>query len=276
MIAYRDGEWVEHSEVRVHVDDPGFLVGDGVFESVRLHRGRYFRLRAHLERLRASAEILDLTLPPAAELEGICHEIADRNALEDASTRLVVTRGRAGAGASVLGTARAIAGDWRARAERGWRLITARTRHPAPDVLPPPLKSLGRVHSVIARLEARRAGVDDALLLSHDGAVAEGPTWNVFLRCDGRVVTPPVDVGVLPGVTRAAVLELAATSGARIREARVGRDALGSCDAAFATMSSLGVVPILELDGRALEGSTELAAPLQTAYWDLVREESGQ
>lgn len=277
MIAYQDGRWIPHDDVRVHVDDPGFLVGDGVFESIRLHRGRYFRLRAHLERLRASAAVLELPLPDDGTLEGLFEDIAQRNGLAEASTRLIVTRGRPGADGSLIATMRALPDDWRERAACGWRVVTARTRHPAPDVLPPHLKSLGRVHSVIARLEARQAAVDDVLLLAHDGSVAEGPTWNVFLRCDGRLLTPPVDAGVLPGVTRATVLELAQEATAQpVAEARLNASHLASCDAAVATMSSLGVVPLVELDGRALAASADLASALQGAYWRRVeRETSG-
>ncbi|HEX6590253.1 MAG TPA: aminotransferase class IV, partial [Longimicrobiales bacterium] len=169
MIAYHDGEWLDEGDVRVPVRDAAFQSGHGVFESVRLHRGRYFRMDAHLDRLAGSAELVRIALPPADELAAILHELARRSALDEASARLTVTAGAPGGMPSVIATIAAIPAGWRERAARGWRVVTARTRHPDPATLPPALKSLGRVYSVLARQEARDAGVDDVLMLLPDG-----------------------------------------------------------------------------------------------------------
>ena len=145
MIAYQDGEWLDEERVRVSVRDTAFLSGHGVFESVRLHEGRYFRPGAHLERLAASASLLRIALPPLADLGDVLLELARRSELGEASARLTLTGGAPGGGPSVIATIAPIPDDWRARAARGWTLVTARTRHPDPATVPPALKSLGRV-----------------------------------------------------------------------------------------------------------------------------------
>lgn len=273
MIAYHDGAWLDETGIRVSARDAAFLSGHGVFESVRLHRRAYFRLDAHLERLAASAALLRIPLPQRSELRAVLIELARRADVDEASARVTVTAGEPGGAPSVVASISPLPHDWMERAARGWRLIVARTRHPGPETVPPALKSLGRVYSVLARQEASDAGVDDALMLLPDGTVAEGPTWNFFFRRDGVLHTASTDV-VLGGVTRAVVLGAAAKHGIDLDVGRPRAELLSHADAAFASMSSLGVVPVVELDGRPLAGSLELAAPLQQVYWSLVRDET--
>lgn len=273
MIAYQDGEWLDDTRLRVAASDPAFLSGHGVFESVRLHRGGWFRLDAHLERLAGSAAIVRIPMPAISLLRDVLNELARRAALEEASARVTVTAGPPGGAPSLLASIAPIPDDWRERAARGWRLITARTRHPDQASVPPALKSLGRVYSVLARQEARDAGVDDALMLLPDGTVAEGPTWNFFFRALGDWHTASTDA-VLGGVTRAAILDLAREAGHAVRVGLPHAELLAAADAAFASMSSLGIVPVTSLDGRALPASAELASPLQAAYWSLVETET--
>jgi len=273
VIGYQDGRWLPQAQIAVSIEDPGLLVGDGVFESVRLHRRALYRLDAHLERLEGSAQVLRIELPPRDELAGVLRDLCRRNDVAEAAARLLVTRGARGR-PSIMATLRPVSKDWEARAARGWRLVTARTRHPDPETLPPALKSLGRVHSVLARMEAADAGVDDALLLAHDGAVAEGPTWNFFFRLDGGWCTASVDVGVLPGVTRTSLVDVMTAAGERAEAGRWPAARLLDADAAFATMSSMGAVPVVALDGRELPASREATAPLQQAYWQQVRAEA--
>lgn len=273
MIAYQDGRWIDDADVRVSARDGAFLSGHGVFESVRLHRGAFFRIDAHLERLAGSAALVRIELPAVGTLRDVLLELATRASIDEASARLTVTSGAPGQGPSVIATMSPIAADWRERAARGWRLVTARTRHPDPRTVPPALKSLGRVYSVLARQEAVDAGVDDALMLLPDDTVAEGPTWNFFFRADGVLHTASTEA-VLGGVTRAVVLDLAEAAGLRVAVGLPPAELLAQADAAFASMSSLGVVPVGLLDGRPLPASGELAAPLQSAYWSLVEQET--
>jgi branched-chain amino acid aminotransferase len=275
MDVFLNGDWVPEHEARIPIDDRGFLFGDGVFESVRLHEGGFFRLDAHCRRLCAGAAALGLPDPDAALLHDIADRLREQHALAEGTLRITFTRGsEAAASPTLLVTLKPMSADWLERAERGWRLITAEIRHPPAEALPPHVKSLGRLHGLLAKLEASRAGVDDALLLSTTGAITEGPTWNVFWRVGRRLRTPALSVGVLDGVTRASFLELAPVLGYEIEEGRWDRRELDQADEIFATMSSVGCVSITELDGRTLDPARCEAAPaLRKRYWQLVSDE---
>jgi branched-chain amino acid aminotransferase len=291
LIAYVDGAWLAEDQAAVPIGDRGFLLGDGVYDTCRVFEGAYFRFDEHAERLRASGAILRIPVPPVARLRDIAEELLGRNrsalgpaagTLDHAGLRLTVTRGSGGTGlatagagpARIVATLRPMPADWRERAARGWAVITARTRHAPPDVLPPGLKGQGRVSSLLARLEADEAGADDALLLSPTGEIAEGTTWNVFWRTGQTLHTPDPRVGLLAGATRGLVLDIARDAGFATLEGCWGRDALDAADEAFATMTSLGVVPLRSLDGRTFPQVGRAAARLADLYWDRVRREN--
>ncbi|MGH7466652.1 MAG: aminotransferase class IV [Longimicrobiales bacterium] len=279
-VVYLDGAWLEADQARIPVTDRGFLLGDGVFETARLHRGRFFRLEQHLARLLASAELLRLPLPSTSDLVSIVHELAQRNDLGEASLRITVTRGSGGRGLSrrdagpptVLAILTPMPADWEARAARGWTIRTSTIRRPTVASIPAQLKGLGRSYALLAHFEAEDAGFDDALLLSSDGYVAEGPTWNLFWRTGSTLFTPGQASGILEGVTRGLIMDVARREGFTVVEGLFGRDRLDGIDEAFATMTSSGVVPILRLDGTSLS-SRQAAARLQTAYWAQVARE---
>lgn len=281
MIVFLNGDWMPREDARIPITDRGFLFSDGVFETARLHQGKYFRLRQHLERLQQSARILALPLPSSDELATLAHEIAQRNHLTEGSLRITVTRGSGGAGLKTRGvhhpttlvTISEIAADWRERAAPGWSVVTAQTLRPSPDSVPAQLKALGRVYAILASLEAERAGADDALLLTADRQIAEGPTWNFFWR-KGRVLrTAALDGGILEGVTRSIIIDIARSEGFRVEEGLWPRTELDDADEAFATMTSQGVVPIRSIDGRAFDGGGDCAALFQRRYWDQVAQE---
>lgn len=280
MIVYLNGEWLEARDAKISIEDRGFLYADGVFETARLVQGKYFRLQQHLDRLAQSAEQLKLTAPAAAELRSVLAELPMRNNVNEASARITITRGIGGRGLDTRGagpqtllvTISAVAPDWRDRAARGWRLLTAQTRRPSPQSVPAQLKALGRVYALLAHLEAEDHGADDALLLTADGHVAEGPSWNFFWRKGDTIKTAALSGGVLEGVTRAIILDLARTHGHRIEEGLWPLADVLAADEAFASMTSVGVVPIRELDGY-LFPADHTAALLQREYWRLVESE---
>jgi branched-chain amino acid aminotransferase len=282
-LAYINGTWLPEDEATISIRDRGFLFGDGVFETGRLHGGKFFRLRQHLERLHASAAIMRLAVPPLDELTGIATKLAEHNAYQEASLRITVTGGvggrglhRAGSSApTVIATLGAIATDWLERAQQGWRVQIATIRRPAEASMPAQLKSLGRTYALLAHLAAEANGFDDALLLSHDGFIAEGPTWNVFWRRGNTVFTPALESGILAGVTRSIMLDLARAAGYSTEEVLATPAELARADEAFATMTSSGIVPLRQIDERMLTG-TPAAARLQTEYWSLVRRETDQ
>jgi branched-subunit amino acid aminotransferase/4-amino-4-deoxychorismate lyase len=268
VIVYLDGRWIEERDAAVPVRDPGFISADAVFETARLFDGGYFRFERHLDRLEQSAAMLGIPLPPRALLRSIAFELAERNALRDGAFRITITRGGT-TGPLVLATLVPIAAEWTERARRGWRLITARTRTPPPYVVPPALKATGRPWSLLARREAAEAGVDDALILTTHGAVAEGPAWNVFWRRANTLCTPALETGILDGVTRSEVLAIATALGLDTEEGIYGRDVLDFADEILATMTSVGPVNITELDGRQL-AEPAFGPRLRAAYWQLV------
>jgi branched-chain amino acid aminotransferase len=270
MLAFVNGRFLPAREATIPIADRGFLLGDAVFETARLHQRRYFRLEAHLERLAASAAMLRIPLPPAGEIAGIAHELARRNDAVEASFRVTATRAGA-APAALVATLQPLPDDWRERARLGWRVATAGVRRPPDSAVPARLKSVGRPYALLARLEAADAGVDDALLLTTDGFVAEGPTWNVAWIREGTLFTPATELGVLPGITRGILLELAAQAGLRSEEIAAPRAALDDADEILASMTSLGIVPIRELDGRPLGTATALR--LHDLYWQFVGHE---
>jgi branched-chain amino acid aminotransferase len=282
-VVYLNGDWIDRAAARISIDDRGFLFGDGVFETGRLHRGRYFRLEQHLRRLAGSADIMGLESPPVSDLISIAEQLAERNRLAEASLRFTITRGTGGRGLSkrgagpnsLLATLAPIADDWEARAQRGWTLRTASFRRPSVSSVPAELKGLGRAYALLAHFEAEDAGFDDSLMLSADGFIAEGPTWNIFWRVGSTIFTPALSAGILEGVTRSILINLAAQLGYAVEEVLWGRDRLDRIDELFATMTSNGVVPIRRLDSTMLT-ATEAAARLQAAYWQQVRAELGQ
>ena len=277
MIVYLNGRWLDARGAAIPIDDRGFLLADGVFETGRLFRGKYFRFDEHLARFADSARQLRLVPPPRDELRDIALQLAERNEFTDGSLRFTLTRGSGGRGLgtrgagpqTLLATLSPLSPDWRERAERGWTVVTARTRRPSPDSVPSQLKALGRVYSLLAFLEAEAAGTDDALLLSHTGHVAEGPTWNFFWRRGGVVRTASLEAGILEGVTRAIVLQLSRAAGYEVEEGLWPIGEVRSADEAFASMTSVGIVPLRSLD-EVVFPSADCAADLQRRYWAYV------
>lgn len=280
MIVFLNGEWMPQAEARIPITDRGFLLSDGVFETARLHQGRYFRLAQHLERLEESARTLHLPLPPRNLLAEIAEGIATRNALTEASLRITITRGSGGSGLktrgatgpTVLATIAPMPDGWQERAAHGWTLVTAKTLRPSPDSVPAQLKALGRVYAILASLEAEQAGADDALLLTTNRDIAEGPTWNFFWRTGRTIRTAALEGGILEGVTRRIIIEIARTAGYHVEEGLWPRVHLDNADEAFATMTSQGVVPVRSIDGRSL-AAPDCAPLFQRRYWELVAAE---
>jgi branched-chain amino acid aminotransferase len=280
---FLDGEYVTADQARISIFDRGFLLGDGVFETGRLHLGRYFRLEQHFRRLEQSGSVLGLPIPTLSQLIDIAEQLAERNGFQEGSLRITVTRGAGGRGLSragvgsptIVATLLRIPEDWESRAAKGWRVKTASARRPATTSVPAQLKALGRTYALLAYFEAEDSGFDDALLLSAEDLVAEGPTWNLFWRIGKTVFTAALSAGVLEGVTRSIIMDLLRAAGYDTKEGLFPRQALDQAEEVFATMTSSGVVPITQLDDRVLPKPT-VVPRLQSDYWQLVRSELGQ
>lgn len=260
-VCWMDGRIQPLKEATVPVLDHGLLYGDGVFEGIRFYFGRPFMLRAHLDRLRRSARAIALDLPwDHAALSDIVARVIEAFGAPEGYIRLIVTRGEGPLGIDPSSCRRprliVIAGRLEmvghaARAE-GVRLVTAATRRLPPDGLDPRIKSLNYLNHILARLEANRAGADEAVLLNAQGRVAEGTADNLFIARDGRLLTPPVIDGALPGITRALILRLAGEQGIPTEERSLAPYDLHTADECFLSGTGAELVPVREIDGRAL------------------------
>jgi branched-chain amino acid aminotransferase len=260
-VCWIDGEIVAAREARVPVRDHGLLYGDGIFEGIRVRGGRVFRLDDHLARFAAGAKAIALALPrPLAEVREIVLATVRAHGTAEAYVRLLATRGEGplGVDPSPCGPARvlclvdSIALYPEEKRRRGLDLLTSSLRRPGPDVLDPRVKSLNYLNNVLAKLEARSRGADEALLLNAAGLVAEAAVANVFAVRRGELLTPPATDGALEGITRATVLDLAPALGIPARERSLGRFDLLAAEECFLTGSGAGLVGVRSLDGRPI------------------------
>ncbi len=255
---WMNGSVVDESQATVSVLDHGLLYGDGVFEGIRAMAGRIVDLELHLARLSTSAKAVHLALPDADYLRRAVLETTAALGAPDAYVRLLVTRGKGALGIDVdtceAPTVCCIAGQLKLyqAGERGIRLATVSLRRPSFDVLDPRVKSLNYLNNVMAKMEAKRHGADEALVLNARGTIAEASAANVFACIDGVVMTPPPSDGALGGLSRRRALRVLAEDGVVTREASLTRFDLLSASEVFLTGTGAGVVPVGELDGEAL------------------------
>ena len=246
--------------------DRGFQLGDGVFETLRARAGRPTELGEHLARLRHSAARIDIALPPSAEADlaaGVARLLAAEG-LDgphgDASIRITVSRGTM-TGRGLLPLERpsptVVIQAWpvppppASHLEHGLHLVTSSVRRDPASPLAA-LKTTSRADYVFARLEARRAGADDALFLTIDGRLSEATSANVFLVRGGELATPGLDSAILPGTTRTWILAWAAAFGLRPVEGSLGPADLAAADEAFICSSVAGILPVTRFDGRPI------------------------
>ena len=281
-IIFMNDRLVPEDEARVSVFDHGLLYGDGVFEGLRSYSGTVFRLDAHLDRLWASARAICLEIPlsKAAVAKAVNDTLA-ANKLSDGYVRLVVTRGAGSLGLDpnrtknpqVIVIADTISLYPREFYEQGLKIVTAATQRVQSAALSPRIKSLNYLNNIMAKLEGLRAGCVEALMLNHKGEVAECTGDNVFVVRSGVLLTPPPDAGILEGITRNAVLELARSSGIDCREAALTRHDLYTADECFLTGTAAEVIPVVDIDGRTIGPGTPgpITKRLTTAFHTLVR-----
>jgi branched-chain amino acid aminotransferase len=254
-----DGAWHDRDTAMVSVFDHGLLYGDGVFEGIRVYAGKIFRLGDHIDRLYDSARAIWLTVPiPRDEMISVTEEAVRRSGLADAYVRHIITRGVGDLGLDprkCLKPSIIIIVDgirmWPAELyDRGLRVITAATPIPQRESLSPRVKSLNYLAHILARVEGINAGADEVLMLDSAGHVAEGSGENIFVVKHGRIRTPPPYAGILKGVTRDVVMELAGEAGYEVREEILNRYDVYTADEAFFTGTAAVIIGIRELDGR--------------------------
>lgn len=279
---WMNGRITDPAEARVSIFDHGLLYGDGVFEGIRFYEGRPFRLEAHLARLERSAGAIELPLPYSRDaLRTAIDAVVARTGAPDGYLRLLLTRGEGDLGldpgsckrpTTIVAAAPLRVFD---SAGAGVAVIVASTRQAPADVVDPRIKSLNYLNRLLARLEAARAGADEAFMLNARGHLAEGTTDNVFVVREGTLLTPPASDGALEGITRDAVLGLANELGIPAREASLGTYDLRAADEAFLVGTGAGLVAIQRIDGRALPACPgPVFARISKAFDALVRRET--
>jgi branched-chain amino acid aminotransferase len=277
-----DGAWLDRDSASVSVFDHGLLYGDGVFEGIRVYGGRAFRLQEHLERLYDSARAIWLTIPmPIEEMTALTEEAVRRSGLEDAYIRHIVTRGVGDLGLDPrkcpAPTVIIIVDGirlWPAEVyERGLRVVTAGTPIPHRESLSPRVKSLNYLPHILAKIEGIHAGADEVLMLDSTGSVAEGSGQNLFVVKKGVLRTPPASAGILKGVTRDVVIELAREAALPAEEVQLNRYDVYTADEAFFSGTAAEIVYIREVDGRIIgAGSAGIVTrDLARRFQQLVR-----
>lgn len=260
-IVWIDGKYYDKKEAMVSVFDHGLLYGDGVFEGIRVYGRRAFRLDRHLERLYRSAKAVWIEIPLGRDaMAGMVLEAVAKSGLQDAYIRLLVTRGvgdlgldpRKCAKPSIICIVDTIQ-LWLADCyEKGLVAVTAATPINHREGLSPRIKSLNYLSHILAKVEGIAAGVDEVIMLDAGGYVAEASGMNLFAVTNATVRTPPPYAGILRGITRDAVLELARDANYGVEEIPLNRYDLYTADEMFLTGTAAEVIAVTKLDGRAI------------------------
>lgn len=258
---YIDGNWYPKSEAKISVFDHGLLYGDGVFEGIRSYHCLIFKLEEHLNRLYESAHTILLKIPMSRkEMTKIIAETLRRNRLRDAYIRVVVTRGTGDLGLDpekckrptvFVITDKIVLYPDRLY-KNGLEIITVPTVRNHPEAVNPALKSLNYLNNILAKIEATHSGYIEALLLNHQGYVAECTGDNIFMVKNGTLITPPTYVGALKGITRGAILEIANRKKMAVEERILTRHDLFNAHEAFLTGTAAEVIPVVKIDGRTI------------------------
>ena len=256
-----NGKLVDKDDARISVFDHGLLYGDGVFEGMRSYSGNVFRLDEHLDRLWQSAAAIQLKIPGSKEqMAAAVIETLQANRIEDGYIRLVVTRGVGTLGLDpnrcdtpqVIIITDFITLYPEEFYRDGMEIVTAKTIRNHPQALDPRIKSLNYLNNILAKIEGLEAGCVEALMLNYQGEVAECTGDNIFIVRDQQLLTPPYEAGVLHGITRATVMELARDDGIGVVEETMTLEDLFAADECFLTGSAAEVVPVIKVDGNVI------------------------
>jgi branched-chain amino acid aminotransferase len=277
------GKLVNKEDAKISVYDHGLLYGDGVFEGMRSYSGKVFRLHEHLDRLWKSAKAIWLEIPMSMEAVGqAVYDTLQANGIKDGYIRLVVTRGAGSLGLDPNRTSDPqiiiitdhIALYPQEFYENGLDIITASTVRNHPAALSPRIKSLNYLNNIMAKIEGMRAGCVEALMLNHKGEVAECTADNIFIVKQGQLLTPPLDAGILEGITRNAILEIARESGIPTFETALTRHDIFIADECFLTGSGAEVIPVVKLDCRLIGNGKPgpLTNQLKKKFHELIRQ----
>jgi len=258
---YINGKLYDKADAKISVYDHGLLYGDGVFEGIRIYNGKVFKLKEHVDRLFESAQAIKLEIPLSREqMAKAIQETVNANNKKDGYIRPVVTRGAGYLGLDPRKTSDPqviiIVDDISLYPpelyESGMEIATVATIRNHPAALNPRIKSLNYLNNILAKIEGTQQGCLESLMLNHKGEIAECSGDNIFLIKDGRLRTPPIDAGVLEGITRNAVIELAREARIPVAEINLTRHDVFIADECFLTGTAAEIIPVVKCDGRPI------------------------
>jgi len=279
MIVFLNGQFLPEAKASIPVNDRGFLLGDGLFETMRVVNRRPFRMAQHMERMMRGLDFLQIKLPfTPKEMQKFAGELIAKNDLPDAIMRVAVSRGSGTRGYSPKNSGPpTVVITMSPMPESNpdeplqWRLVTSSFRVPASDALSS-FKTASKILNILARVEAEERGADEALLLNTNGEAAEAVGGNMFWVYRDRICTVPTGRGVLPGITRAVVLEICQSLGLETNKRVIKPEMLRNAEGIFITNSALGIVPVVSFDGEPVAPSP-LVDQIATAYNEILMRE---
>ena len=281
---YINGKLFDKADAKISVYDHGLLYGDGVFEGIRIYDGRIFKLKEHVERLFESAKAIKLEIPMTREqLAKAIQDTVHANDKRNGYIRPLVTRGAGYLGLDPRKTTDPqvviIVDDislYPAELyDNGMEIATVATIRNHPAALNPRIKSLNYLNNILAKIEGIQQGCLESLMLNHKGEIAECSGDNIFLVKNGVLRTPPIDAGILEGITRNAVLELAKKASIKVAEMALTRHDVFAADECFLTGTAAEIIPVVKCDGRVIGAGKPgpLTRQLRDAFQRYVREQ---
>ena len=282
---YINGKLYPKDEAKISVFDHGLLYGDGVFEGIRCYNGNIFKLSEHIDRLYDSAKAISMEIQLTRdELKDAVINTLKANNLKDSYIRLIVTRGVGKLGlnpflceeSQVIIITDFIQLYSKELYEKGLDAIIVPTIRNHSDALNPNVKSLNYLNNILAKIECINAGATEGIMLNKDGYVAEGTGDNIFIVKDNGIITPPTTAGILIGITRNVVIELANEAGTTVKEEQLTRDDLYNADECFLTGTAAEIIPVVNLDGRKIASGRpgKVTLSLLKKYQELTTQSS--
>ena len=284
MKVYVDGKFYSKDRAKISVFDHGLLYGDGVFEGIRIYNGRIFRLDEHIDRLYESASTISLNIGISrAKLVQATIKTAKVNNIKTGYIRLVITRGIGTLGLNpylcrkpqIIIIVDKINLYEPQLYDKGLRIITSATRRNHNEAISPRVKSLNYLNNILAKIEAINAGCIEALMLNHEGYIAEATGDNVFIVKNKILYTPGKQMGILEGITRNEVIRLAGLKGLEVIETALTRHDLYNADECFLTGTAAEVIPVIEIDKRKIATGVvgRTTKSLMKAFRDVTQNE---
>jgi branched-chain amino acid aminotransferase len=277
---YLNDRLIPPEEAVISVFDHGFLYGDGIYETMRVYRGRVFRIKDHIERLFRSAEMISLDIGKGAEeIEHAVKQTIKANRLVEAVVRITVSRGAGPTGLdpalcskpTFVIIAQSFRGYPHEYHERGIRIVITKIQRNCKKALDPRIKSLNFLNNILAKIEAKNKGAFEGIMLNHSGYLTEGTVSNIFFVKKDTLCTPSIASGILDGITRRLVLEIASEAGIPTRQSRFRKEDLYSADEVFLSNTTMEVMPVAEVDDITVPASPgRITRLLQRKFRDRV------